>query len=130
MYYLRDICLGKRKRKSTTDCFILLVDIKAANVKVLTAPNYEGLAISDFLAKAEGYAVMKQYLPEKRDIHRLPRNFIVNLLYTLIGDEIKHFVKGIVEIRNQAVVENQRMALELDDDIRRAFEVSTTVTCR
>ena len=104
--------------------------MKEANIKVLAVPNYEGLTIDDFLLKARNYNVMNSYLPEERDIHCLPRCFIINVLYTMIGDEIKLFVKNVIEERNKAVVDHQRMALELDDDIRRAFEMSTAVACK
>jgi len=104
--------------------------VKATNIKVLAVPNYEGLAIDDFLKKAKNYQIMSSYLPEERDIHRLPRCFIINLLYTITGEDVKLYVKHIIEERNKAVVDHQRMALELDDDIRRAFEMSTTVSCK
>ena len=102
--------------------------MKATNIKVLAVPNYEGLAIDDFLKKAKNYQIMSSYLPEERDIHRLPRCFIINVLYTMIGEDIKLHVKRIIEARNKAVVDHQRMALELDDDIRRAFEMSTSIS--
>ena len=104
--------------------------MKATNIKVLAVPNYEGLAIDDFLEKAKNYQIMSSYLPEERDIHRLPRCFIINVLYTMIGEDIKLHVKRIIEARNKAVIDHQRMALELDDDIRRAFEMSTAVSCK
>jgi hypothetical protein len=102
--------------------------VKATNIKVLSVPNYEGLTIDDFLKKAKNYHIMNSYLPEERDIHRLPRSFIINVLYTMIGEDIKLYVSRIIEERNKAVVDHQRMALELDDDIRRAFEMSTSIS--
>ena len=51
-------------------------------------------------------------------------------MYTLVGEPIKLFVKNIVEVRNTGVLEKQNMALEIDDDIRKAFERSTFVSCK
>ena len=74
--------------------------MKSDSIKVLAAPNYEGLSIADFLEKASEYGRMISYLPEHRDIHRLPRNWIINLMHTLIGDDILQFTKSVVEERN------------------------------
>ena len=104
--------------------------MKADNVKFLAAPSYEGLTIHDFLLRANNYPVIKQYLPDENDVHRLPRNFVINLMYSIIGPEVRQFVMHVVEERNQAVLNNQRMALELDQDIREAFERSTSVACK
>ena len=104
--------------------------MKADNIKVLATPNYEGLTIDCFLAKAKDYPVLKQFLPDDNDIHRLPRNFLINLMFTIIGKELKDFVSKVVEERNLAVMNSQRMALDLDDDIREAFEKSTSVVCK
>ena len=106
------------------------VDIKSDDVKILSAPNYDGLTIDDFLTEAAKYNEMEPYLPEERDWHRLPRNFIINLMYTILGDPIKNYVKYIVEKRNSAVIDKQNMGLELDDEIQRAFEKSTFVSCK
>ena len=93
------------------------IDIKSDDVKVLSAPNYDGLTIDDFLTEAAKHDEMEPYLPEERDWHRLPRNFIINLMYTVLGDPIKNYVKYIVEKRNSTVIDKQNMGLELDDEI-------------
>ena len=108
----------------------MLLDIKAEEVKVLSAPNYEGLTIEDFLETASKHQEIEPYLPEERDLHRLPRSFIINLMYTILGEPIKNYVKYIVEKRNSAVIDKQNMGLELDDEIQRAFERSTYVSCK
>ena len=49
---------------------------------------------------AKNYPIMKQYLPDDNDIHRLPRNFLINLMFTIIGLEVKEYVSKVVEERN------------------------------
>ena len=108
----------------------MLIVIKSDDVKILAAPNYEGLTIENFLEEAAKYQEMEPYLPEERDLHRLPLNFIINLMYTILGEPIKNYVKYIVEQRNKNVIDKQNMGLELDDEIQRAFERSTYVSCK
>ena len=99
-------------------------------MKVLAAPNYDGLTIDDFVEKIVSYSAMEQYMPEERDVYRLPRAFLINLFYTVVGEPVRKFVSSVIEERNRAVLEKQRMELELDDEIRVAFEHSTTVACK
>ena len=55
---------------------------------------------------------------------------MINLFYTVVGEPVRQFVSNVIEERNRAVLEKQRMELELDDEIRVAFEHSTTVACK
>ena len=43
---------------------ISILDVKSEDVKVISAPNYEGLTIDDFFEEAGKHRVMQMYLPE------------------------------------------------------------------
>ena len=60
---------------------------------------------------------MLQHLPEERDMHRLPRQFVVNVLYTILGDQVADWVKSMVETRNSKLAEKRKMLLDLDPEI-------------
>ena len=69
------------------------------------------------------------YFPEKRDeIERLPRSFIINVLYSLKGESFKKSVNRKMEERNQRLIEKQQIGLELDDEVKAAFLKSTQVS--
>jgi hypothetical protein len=68
---------------TTTDHIYL--DIKAVDIKHLNAPIYKGLSIDALLTEGAKDDRVKNFLPETRDISRLPRQFIVNVLYTVVG---------------------------------------------
>ena len=40
------------------------IDIKSDDIKLLSAPNYDGLTIDDFLEKIDEYPRMREYMPE------------------------------------------------------------------
>ena len=98
-----------------------LVDILAKNIKTLYVPLYKGLSVDDLLKKAEETPAITDYLPDKRDIPRLPRQWIANVLYTVIGQPIIDFVNKNIKERNDRVAENRNLIIELDPAIAEAF---------
>ena len=70
----------------------LFVVINASDIKVLHVPFYKGLTIEKLLEEGKKKPELMNYLPEERDMHRLPRYFIVNVVYTIVGQPIKDFV--------------------------------------
>ena len=47
--------------------------IKCDDVKFLACPQYEGLAIHDILQEASKTELVCKYLPDDRDMHKVPR---------------------------------------------------------
>ena len=81
-----------------------------------------------FLGYCDQIEMIKDYLPEKEDERkRLPRAFIINVMYTVCGDEIRKWVLRVIEDRNEKLVEKQNYGLQLDDEIQAVFMKSTSV---
>ena len=88
-YHLRDIAQGKRKI------------IKSANVKTLGVPLFEGLSTEDILKWAEKYPDVYRALPiERREIDKLHRKYIINVVYTIVGEPFKKWVDKVMDQRN------------------------------
>ena len=47
--------------------------ITCDEVKFLACPQYEGLAVHDILQEASKEERMHKYLPDERDMHKVPR---------------------------------------------------------
>ena len=43
---------------------------------------------------------VSQYLPEDRDMHKVPRQWLINVTYTLVGGSFAAWVKAEVAKRN------------------------------
>ena len=70
------------------------VGVKADKVSVLQTPHYEGLTVERFVDEIEEKPQVRDYFPEKREeIERLPRSWIINVLYTLEGTKFKDAIK-------------------------------------
>ena len=90
-------------------------------MKNFFVPVYKGLSIENFLEKAFQSEIVMQHLPDKRDLHRLPRQYIVNVMYSILGDPIRLMVKEAIRARNDIVAENRNLLIELDPAVANAF---------
>ena len=98
-------------------------------MSVLQTPHYEGLTVEKFVDQIEHNEDVQIYFPEKREeIERLPRSFIINVLYSLKGESFKRSVNQKMEERNRRLIEKQQIGLELDDEVKAAFLKSTQVS--
>lgn len=69
-------------------------------------------------------------LPEKvKEIEKMPRSYLGNVMATIIGEEFDEWVKEQVEIRNAKIKDERELELELelDQDIANIFQASTAV---
>ena len=82
VWHLRDIQSGAKKR------------IKSADVKHINVPQFEGLSIKDMQTFAEQYPGVSRYLPIEKEAEKLPRQYIANLIYTVVGNPFSVWVKA------------------------------------
>ena len=81
-WHLRDIAQGKKKF------------VKADKVKTILVPHFEGLTFDTMLHNAKKHPGFIQYLPaEEKEIEKLPRAYIANLIYTIVEEKFKEWVK-------------------------------------
>ena len=70
------------------------------------------------------------YLPDKRDLPRLPRQFIINVLHTVIGEPIRQMIQEAIKRRNDLVAENRNLVIELDPEVATAFKESLNISSK
>ena len=71
---------------------------------------------------------MDEYWPKDRDLHRLPRQFVISLTYSILGEELAAWAKERVEARNAKLAEKQNLMVSMDSKIADAFLASTFVS--
>ena len=116
VYWIKDIMRGKKKA------------IKTSEVKYLYAPQYDSLSISKLLDFAAAYQAIEDYLPEARDIPMLPRQWILNVCFTIIGADFGDLVRGQVDNRHSKLAERQDMNVEVDPAILAVIRTSSAVS--
>jgi hypothetical protein len=86
------------------------------------------LTVEEIFKFLSQYHVVNDYLPEERDIPKLPRQWIVNLGYSVIGNEFEEWVNLLVKERNKRLIEEKNLTIKLDPEIAKAFHAATAVS--
>ena len=97
---------------------------------MLHVPLYKGLSIENIMESGLKNEVVSQYLPDERDLHRLPRQFVVNIIFTIVQDPFKLWVKERIKARNDTVAENRSLMIDLDPEIAAAFRNSVNISSK
>ena len=121
IYFLKDIVAGKKKCKYIIVALMFLIDIKNSNVRFISIPQYDGLTIEELLNIRNQYPDIDNYMPEERDFARLPRQWIANVMYTIVGDEFRNWVTNKIRERNDRLAEKHDLMIDMDPEIARAF---------
>ena len=104
--------------------------VKCSNVKYMFCPQYDGLSLADILNQAKQYPITFEYLPEEAELKRLPRQWVINLVYTLVEDLFAAWVNERVEQRNRKLAEENDLLIDFDPEIARAFHASTAISSK
>ena len=105
--------------------------IKCDDVKVIQLPSYDGLTIEDFLEfaeDAEGGKALRALPESKKELMKMPRSYIANVIYTLIGDAFQEWSDKRIVTRNEKVVKDRDMEIKMDPEIAAIFKASTAVS--
>ena len=105
-WHLRDLSTGTKKI------------IRGHEVKYLHVPMYEHLAVEDFLLFIDNYPFVKMCLPDRpKEIKKLGRQYIINVIYTRVGQKFKDWVDARVNARHEEVKVEGKKYIELDPEI-------------
>ena len=99
-------------------------------MKQLWVPFYENLNIKTFLHKALQWPGLKDYLPDGPDLDRVNRKWLINVIYTIVGEEFNDWVQREVNARNNKVTDTQKMNMEMDPGIAACWEASNHVSSK
>ena len=106
------------------------VDLRADRVKQMHVPMYKGLTIDNILAEGRRSPAVSNYLPDEKDLHRLPRQWLANVIYTLVGESFQTWVTQCIRSRNDHIAEKQNLIVELDPVIAAAFNNSLNISSK
>ena len=98
IWYLRDTMRKKRGH------------IKCDDVKVIHLPHFEGLEIKSLLKFAKDYPDVMFILPENEgEIRKLLREWLGNVIYTIVGQPFQQWVNQQVDARNAKLKKENEM---------------------
>ena len=93
-------------------------------------PQYDGLATTQILEQYKDHSELFKHLPEKAEQVKLPKQFVINLIYTLIGDDFEIFIRSKINERNDKLQEDRNLMISVDPQIAKIFYASNFVSCK
>ena len=117
IWHLKDIAAGKRRL------------ILSKNAKQTFVPQFEGLNKEDMLKFAAAYPQVAEALPaEAREVDKLHRQYIANVIYTIAGAPFHQWVEGVMADRTRKIQQEQNLMIEMDPEVLRTFQASSAVS--
>ena len=116
IWHLRDLAMGV---KTIINC---------DDVKVIDVPQFEGLAIKDIFEYAQNSPAVERALPPSKEIAKLARSYLANVVYTLMGQSFQVWVSSQVNVRNEKVALEGNNVISMDPEIARIFQQSTAIS--
>ena len=95
---------------------------------VIYVPQYESLSLDKILEYALAFQQITNALPVLREIRKMPRAYVCNVINTLIGEEFQDWVKERCTERNEQLAIEKDLNIQLDANIAKAFQASTAVS--
>ena len=95
----------------------------------MSVPYYESLSlekIKEFCRRQPNN--IDRYLPDRKELHKVSREWICNVIATVLKEVFTDWVRQKIEARNEEVTDKKDMNIELDQDIADAFRASTAVS--
>ena len=102
--------------------------IRCDKVKVIDVPQFEGLTIKDIFEFAQNSPGVERALPPSKEIAKLARCYLANVVYTIIGQPFQDWVTFQVNARNKRVALEGNNVISMDPEIAQIFHQSTSIS--
>ena len=79
--------------------------------------------IADFLNNGRQHVF--EYLPDHQEIHKVGKDWICNVIATVLKGEFTGWIRNQIEIRNAAVTKKKNLMIDMDPEVAAAFNQST-----
>ena len=95
----------------------------------VSVPHYENLSLEKIKAfTSTKHCDIDSHLPDPIELHKVSREWISNVIATVMKNIFTDWVKEKIEERNEEIKDKNDMNIELDPDVAEAFKNSTSVS--
>jgi hypothetical protein len=91
-------------------------------------PQYESLTIAIIMEKIQRTPEVLAYLPCMKEIEKLPKAWLCNTIYSVVGKDFLEWVEDCISKRNEKVTVAKDIMINVAPDILKAFESSNAVS--
>lgn len=116
MAHLSDIISGRK------------MSIALEQVRPINVPYYKGLTIEAILQWGSQYPQVVDALPIPKECLKLERQFLCDLIHTVVGPPFAKWVDDKVNQRNQRVAIEGNQIINMDPVMAKVFKESTQVS--
>ena len=97
----------------------------------MSVPHYEGPSVDDILAYLQNHEVFWRYVPElHKEVIKLPKQWVVNIAWTVVGKPFGEWVRERIEERNYKVAVEKNLLIQMDPEVAETFKKSTAVSSK
>ena len=118
IYFLKDIVSRKKLYLTTKD------------VTTIYMLHYKNLTLKHVMEFVSDKHIVAQYLPDEVDLPKIPRQWIIDVCATVLGDNFREWVHDQVEERNHDMAIKKEMMISIDPQMAAKFQASTHVSCK
>ena len=82
--------------------------------------------MKELLSEAGGDENVMRYLPSvKKEIFRMPKSYVANVIYSVIGEPFRTWVNSRIEQRNHNILEKKDDNVEVTQEFKDAVNRTT-----
>ena len=104
--------------------------IKNDKLRHLEIPHYSTLTVKEIYSFIGDHPDTHIYYPDAKEVPRLPRQWLCNVAYSLLGDIFSNWVKDKIVDHNQKIITDQDLMINMDPEVYAAFLASTAVSSK
>ena len=102
--------------------------VSCSDVEVIKVPQYKGLKVSDILKFAATKTNINIYLPEYDYPKEPNREWVCNIVNSLIPEEFQYFIKHKEEIRRREILMSNNLGMKVNPEFLSIFKSSQAVS--
>jgi len=80
--------------------------------------------------EAVKYPQVAYYLPDAKELHKVPRQWLANVIFSIVGQPFADWVDSVIQMRNSKIVANDNKFVAMDPEVYAAFQASTQVSSK
>jgi hypothetical protein len=86
------------------------------------------LKLDLILEYALTYQIVNDSLPPIREIRKMPRSYVCNVIFTCLGDKFQSWVDQRCKERNDNIAVDKDLNIQLDENVAKAFHNSNAIS--
>ena len=71
--------------------------------------------------EAVKYPEVAYYLPEAKELPKVPRQWLANVIFSIVGQPFADWVDSVIQMRNSKIVANDNKFVAMDPEVYAAF---------